>query len=164
MREVRAVGAAERHRETAANLTGEVLLPLLSEALAREGSMRWRLRGNSMAPTLPADCEIEIVALTDHRPRLGEVLVFSAGDALIAHRLVWRSGMYWITQGDGRRGPDPPLHPSQALGKVAAAYQGERQIWPTWAEPVLAAWWVARYHGLQLLRVGRRAARRLTAA
>lgn len=33
-------------------------LPLLREVLAREEQFRWRLRGTSMLPTLPPECEL----------------------------------------------------------------------------------------------------------
>ncbi len=99
-----------------------VWLPLLREALAQQGHVRWRLRGDSMAPTLPTDCEIEIAPLPPS-VRPGSLVVFGMGDALVAHRLVRRTTTAWILQGDGRRAPDLPLDPGQALGVVTAAYQ-----------------------------------------
>ena len=92
-------------------------LPLLREALAKEGHFRWPLHGNSMLPTLPADCEIELVPLSPP-VKLGELIVFVAGDTLIAHRLVRRTGGYWIAQGDHRLVPDRPIRPDQVLGRV----------------------------------------------
>ena len=41
--------------------------PLLREALAREGRFRLSLRGTSMLPTLPVECEIEVAPLPDRR-------------------------------------------------------------------------------------------------
>jgi hypothetical protein len=142
-------------------MTGGTLLPLLQEALAQSGRFRWRLRGRSMEPTFPPDCEIEIVPLPPGGPALGDVLVFATGDTLIAHRLVRQSHGHWITHGDGRLGPDPPLRDDQVLGKVAAAYRAGRCIWPGPQEAALAAWWVTRHHMLRPVRAGWRAARRI---
>lgn len=145
----------------APRMPGGTLLPLLQEALAQAGHFRWRLRGRSMEPTFPPDCEIDIVPLPPAGPDLGDVLVFASGDTLIAHRLVRQSHGHWITHGDGRLGPDPPLRDEQVLGKVAAAYHDGQRIWPGPQERAQAAWWVTRHHMLRPVRAGWRAARRV---
>ena len=104
-------------------------LPLLREALMKEGGFRWPLHGDSMLPTLPVECEIELVPLPAAL-RLGELIVFVIDDTLIAHRFVRRMGNYWIAQGDHRLAPDRPLHPDQVVGRVIAAYQNNRRCWP----------------------------------
>lgn len=125
--------------------------PLLREALAAEGCFHWPLRGNSMRPTLPPACDIDIVPLPDPTP-LGSLLVFASNDTLIAHRLVRRAAGHWIAQGDGRLGPDRPLAPEQILGRVAGAYLNGRRIWPNRAEGLLRWCWVARHHALRPIR------------
>ena len=136
---------------TASSISATTWLPLLRDALAREGSFRFPLRGNSMRPTLPVECEIEVVPLPP-RVRLGDLIVFVAGDTLIAHRLVRRAQGRWIAQGDGRLGPDRPLAPEQVLGIVAAAYADGRCCWPSRFSRPLAAFWVARHWALRPLR------------
>jgi len=133
-------------------------LPLLREALNKEGVFRCPLHGTSMRPTLPVDCEIAISPLPAKLP-LGMLIVFVSGDVLIAHRLVRRSGGRWIAQGDGRLGPDRPLAPAQILGVVAAAYQDGQQCWPTATSRVLTVFWVARHWALRPARAVRRALR-----
>ena len=135
---------------------------LLRESLKRGHRARCILRGDSMAPTLPPDCEIEVAPLPG-RVHLGELLVFAAaGDAVIAHRLVRRAGARWITQGDGRLGPDPPLDPDQALGVVVAAYTLDgRRCWPGRFPRALAWLWIAHAAVLRPLRWVRRAIARL---
>ncbi len=138
-----------------------VWLPLLREALERDGQFRVPLRGNSMRPTLPDACDIVIVPLPP-RPRLGSLLVFAQRDALVAHRLVRRTRGRWIAQGDGRLVPDPALQPEQVLGLVSAAYAGDRRIWPGPLERAAAWFWVARHYALSAaMRSGRMAARQL---
>ncbi len=135
-------------------------LPLLRESLAREGHFRWPLRGTSMTPTLPPDCEVEILPLPSVVP-LGALIVFGDGDALIVHRLVRRAAGRWITQGDGRLGADRPLAPEQALGVVVAAYRAGRRCWPTPLARAAVPFWLVRHH---VLRVARYGWRRLLAA
>lgn len=133
-------------------------LPLLREALAKEGVFRFPLRGTSMRPTLPTACDIEIIPLPAQTP-LGALIVFVIDDTLIAHRLVRRSGGRWIAQGDGRLGPDRPLEQNQILGLVAAAYTDGRQCWPTTSSRPLVAIWIARHWMLRVALAVRRALR-----
>ncbi len=125
-----------------------VWLPLLRDALAAEGRFRFPLRGSSMRPTLPAQCEIDIMPLVGE-PRLGELIVFVVDDALVAHRLVRRNKGFLIAQGDNRLVPDRPLSPGQVLGRVAAAYVNGSRAWPAAAERIVAWAWIVRYHALR---------------
>jgi hypothetical protein len=133
-------------------------LPLLREALEREGRFRFPLRGASMRPTLPVECEIEIVPLPPETP-LGALIVFVIDDTLIAHRLVRRSNGRWIAQGDGRLGPDQPLNSNQILGVVSAAYANGRRCWPNAASHLFADLWIARHWALRVAWSLRRALR-----
>ena len=133
----------------------EVWLPLLREALAREGAFRLPLRGDSMAPTLPSACEIEVVPLPGE-PAAGELIVFALADALVAHRLTRRASNGWIAQGDNRRVADPALTREQILGRVAAAYAGAERVWPRRGERVAAGWWIARARALGMARAAAR--------
>lgn len=126
-------------------------LPILQDALAREGRFRFPLRGSSMRPTLPLACEVEIAPLP-HRAPLGSLIVFAHGDALIAHRLVRRGPRAWIAQGDGRLAPDLPIAPDQVLGIVVAAYADGRPIWPRRGEGLVRRLWIARHHALRPAR------------
>jgi hypothetical protein len=133
-------------------------LPLLRETLAKEGSFRFPLRGTSMRPTLPTECEIEVSPLPAKVP-LGALIVFVSDDTLIAHRLVRRAGGRWIAQGDGRLGPDRPLASEQILGLVSAAYQDGDPCWPTGASRLVTTFWVARHWVLRPALAVRRALR-----
>lgn len=140
-------------------LRAEDWLPLLQEALIRHRRFTLPLRGNSMLPTLPEACEIDVVSLRVE-PRRGQLLVFAAGDALVAHRFVRRRAGFLIAQGDNRRGPDSPLRPGQVLGVVSAAYVDGRQVWPSRGERLAAWFWLARYHALRAARWAGRQLRR----
>ena len=112
-----------------------------------------------MTPTLPPACEIEVIPLPAQTP-LGALVVFVAGERLIAHRLVQRAGERWVTQGDGALAADAPLAPAQLLGIVAAAYRDGQRCWPGRAERGLAWAWIVRYHALRPLRQAWRVVRR----
>ena len=131
-------------------------LPLLRESLARQGRFRWPLRGASMLPTLPSNCEITIIPLPDKLP-LGSLIVFAGRDsALVAHRLVHRTDLHFVAQGDARQQPDPWLDPAHVLGLVSAATVDGRRVWPSRIEAPLKWFWVGRAAGLWLLRRARR--------
>jgi len=122
-----------------------VWLPLIRQALASEGRFRFPLAGDSMRPTLPVRCEIEIAPLVSP-PALGDLIVFVVDDALVAHRLVRRKADALIAQGDNRRGPDRPLLPDQVIGRVTSAYVNGSRIWPGPPERLAARFWIARHH------------------
>jgi hypothetical protein len=138
----------------------QVWLPLLREMLASKGSFRWPLHGTSMLPTLPAACEIEIEPLPAD-VRTGDLIVFVSGDALVAHRLVRRTGGHWITQGDGRLVADSPLDPALALGRVSGAFHRGERCWPRKLTWLAGPFWVARYYLLRPARFGWHALRAL---
>ena len=133
-------------------------LPVLRDALAQDGRCRLPLRGDSMTPTLPPACEIEIVPLTD-APAPGALLVFALGGGLVAHRLARRAGDRFICQGGNRRAPDPPLARGQVLGEVVGAWVDGRRVWPGRGERVTALWWLARHRAYAAARRARQFAR-----
>ena len=104
-----------------------------------------------MAPTLPQLCDVEIAPPPD-APPLGSLLVFLTDDTLIAHRLVRRRATDWITQGDGRRGPDRPVAPDHVIGVVVAAFDDTGRCWPGRLHRLAAVFWIARYHALRPIR------------
>ena len=127
-------------------------LPLLRESLTRQGRFRWPLRGASMRPTLPPDCEILIVPLPDNLP-LGSLIVFAGhNSALVVHRLVYRTDRHLVAQGDARQQPDPRLDPTQVLGLVTAAYVDGHRVWPSQIEALTKWRWIGRATALWLLR------------
>lgn len=130
-------------------------LPLLRESLAQQGSFRWPLRGVSMRPTLPPNCDVAIVPLPAKLP-LGSLIVFAGRDsALVVHRLVHRTKDHLVAQGDARWRPDPWLDPTLVLGLVVTATVDDRRVWPSRIEALLKWFWVGRAAGLWLMRRAR---------
>ena len=125
-------------------VTRALWLRVLRRALLANGQFRCALIGDSMEPTLPVGCAIVIARLPE-RVALGQIVAFVDGDALVAHRLVRRSGEHWIAQGDNRPWPDPPRHRAQALGVVVRAEAAGGRCWPTPFSGIAAGWWLMRH-------------------
>ncbi|MBA3533499.1 MAG: S24/S26 family peptidase [Ardenticatenales bacterium] len=128
---------------------------LLQDTLQREGTFRWTVQGTSMVPTLRPGTTIEIVPATEPIA-LGALVVFARRDSLVVHRLVRRTNGQWITQGDGRSLPDPPIDREQVLGIAARAYEADREYWPGRTARVLAMFWLFRYHVGRVARIVQR--------
>lgn len=137
------------------NLSLESWVPLLRETLERDGKFFWLVQGQSMLPTLPPGSTIEIHPVRQDET-LGDILVFAERSTLVVHRLVARHHNRWILQGDNRTEWDPPVQPAQVIGRVLkATYQGSL-TYPHKFDRMIAYFWIARYHGLKLLRFVRR--------
>ena len=79
------------------------------------------LRGRSMLPLLREPMMLEVRAL--RRPaRIGDVLVFRAGDTYVAHRVVGRAGASYLTSGDAQPGVVERVAPADLLGRVEAVW------------------------------------------
>ncbi|MEA2666163.1 MAG: hypothetical protein QOI11_3107, partial [Candidatus Eremiobacteraeota bacterium] len=109
-------------------------------------------------PLLREPMTIDVRALR-RRPRIGEVLVFRAGDAYVAHRVVGRAGAVCLTSGDAQPEVVERVAPADVLGLVEAV----------WSDGSPAAVRIDtafhRWRGLLYARAGtaRLAARRLAA-
>ena len=99
------------------------------------------IRGGSMRPLLREGDAVRVrPQALGYRP--GDIVVFRAGQDLIAHRLLRRipdgkGGRLLITQGDRCPRPDPSLPESAALGKVTGIRRAGRLIdlggrWQGW--------------------------------
>ncbi|MBI2930873.1 MAG: GNAT family N-acetyltransferase [Planctomycetes bacterium] len=105
-----------------------------------------KLAGGSMVPSLLPGDDLLIVPLM-REPRPGEIVVRRGADpgSMIAHRVVRRDGVHWVTQGDRSPMPDPPCPTSEIVGFVAATRRDG-----TWMRDRLAT--PPRFAGLRRLR------------
>ncbi|MBN2357883.1 MAG: S26 family signal peptidase [Deltaproteobacteria bacterium] len=86
--------------------------------------------GTSMNPTLAAQDLLEVAPYRDRAVRSGDVILFRAPDAgpLMVHRVLAAGQGAVVTQGDNNRRPDPwPVTREQILGRVVAAWRGDRR-------------------------------------
>ncbi len=90
-------------------------------AVERGSCARLAIRGRSMLPMLREPMTIDVRALR-RRARIGDVLVFRAGDAYIAHRVVGSAGETYLTSGDGQPDVVERVEPADVLGLVEAVW------------------------------------------
>jgi signal peptidase I len=107
---------------------------LAGEVLRSAGSLRLRVTGWSMLPTVwPGDTlVVERAAAGDVVD--GDIVLFSNGRRLVAHRLVARNGEAGVstiqTQGDALPHLDSPVPGENLLGKVSFILRNGRRISP----------------------------------
>lgn len=104
-------------------LTADVRLALARVAVESGRHAKLAIRGVSMLPLLREPMTIDVEPL--RRPaRVGDVLVFRAGDAYVAHRVLRRSGDRYVTSGDGCPEIVEHVDARDVLGRVNAVWSG----------------------------------------
>jgi hypothetical protein len=104
------------------------------EVLGRSGSVRMRVLGESMLPSIwPGD-----VITVRQKPAgeflIGEIGLFQESGHFFAHRIhkivTMHDSIYFITRGDSVPGNDPPFHHADLLGKVVAIQRKDHRHVP----------------------------------
>ena len=101
---------------------------LAAEVACQFGRVHLRVSGTSMAPAIrPGDLlSVESVAVDQVCP--GEIVVFSRGGRLIAHRVVTQTEKagesYLVTRGDRRWRNDVPVSSAEVVGRVTGIERG----------------------------------------
>jgi len=104
----------------------------LAAMLLRSGSaVRIRAFGTSMLPTIwPGD-----VLLIERRAldqlKCGDLVLVKQEEGIRVHRLLSNSGAHWMTRGDAMPQDDPPLRPTEILGRVAEIRGPKRVLTPS---------------------------------
>ncbi|MBZ5500719.1 MAG: S24 family peptidase [Acidobacteriia bacterium] len=110
---------------------------LAREVVRTFGQVRLRVSGTSMAPSiLPGDLiSVQRARWGEIAP--GEIVMFSQRERLFVHRVVARRVVSsvdgpeepcLITRGDRLGHEDPPVFPSQLLGRVVSIQRGQRNV------------------------------------
>ena len=86
---------------------------------------RMRLSGHSMSPTI-RDGD-EMLVDPGRRPRLGDVVVFTHDEKLVAHRII-ESTQPYITAGDASRGMREHVAPEDVIGTVGEVRRAGRVV------------------------------------
>jgi signal peptidase len=105
---------------------------LVAGSLRAGHEVRVRVAGSSMVPALWPGDELLVRALPLAEPSRGDLLLFVRDGRLCTHRLVdmldQAGGARLITRGDAALQCDPPVAPSEILGRVALIMRGGRDI------------------------------------
>ena len=141
-------------------------LDLVAEILRRRGSIRLKVLGTSMLPSLwPGDL-LTIQGLAYDEAVPGDLVLVLRNNRFFVHRLIERQRgrdcLWWITKGDALRDCDPPAAASELLGRVAGIRRGNRSFVPRprVSQPHSAlAWTLFRWDRLRNLTMRMHAAR-----
>ena len=105
---------------------------LVAGSLRAGHEVRVRVAGSSMVPALWPGDELLVRALPLAEPSRGDLLLFVRDGRLCTHRLVdmldQAGAARLVTRGDAALQCDPPVAPSEILGRVALITRGGRDI------------------------------------
>ncbi|MFL6306394.1 MAG: S24/S26 family peptidase [Candidatus Sulfotelmatobacter sp.] len=101
---------------------GSITCDLASESLLRCGTLRLKVTGWSMLPTIwPGDTLLVSRTRPDELVK-GEIALFRRGNRMVAHRIIGNNnGAHWrelLTQGDALADADAPISAGDLLGRV----------------------------------------------
>ena len=103
---------------------------LAGAALRASGSLRLRVTGSSMIPSIWPGEVIAIRHCGMEQVRVGDIGVFLRYGRIFAHRVVSAQPVL-ITQGDAVPAPDPPVTTDEFLGKVTSIERRGKRISPS---------------------------------
>jgi signal peptidase I len=130
------------------NLFAEVCADLLRHGV----SVRFRAPGWSMHPTIRDGEIITAEPVAPGRLKWGEIILYRAGEALLAHRVVGlRRGKgyhQFLLRGDAPGAQDEGVTAGQILGRVVYTRRGTRNLKLSTAKARLL--WLVRHTGYRL--------------
>ena len=150
-------GRSSPHDHAAPEIVHAAKCELAEKTLRLFGSLRLRVTGFSMLPSVwPGDM------LLIRRQQMdqiypGEIVLFARHGRLIAHRVVLKTddlkAPRLITRGDALPSQDSPINPAQLLGKVSGVLRAGE-----WVQPARRLSFAARTVAMLVSRSGQAAA------
>jgi signal peptidase I len=106
---------------------------LASEVLASSGTLRLRVTGWSMLPTVMPGDTLVIERIPSGAVSEGDIVLFSRDRRFFVHRVVTKGQAHVgiVTRGDAMPAPDPPLSQSDLLGRVSFILRNGKCIEPS---------------------------------
>jgi hypothetical protein len=98
----------------------------IREALRAEHPIEVLAAGTSMRPEIPDGARLNLCA--PNQIRLGDIVLFTAGDRLVAHRVIRRDPKRVLTIGDSCASPDAPIPRERILATVRSVRIGSRSF------------------------------------
>lgn len=101
-------------------ISGESLLSVMKDVLAREKPFRFRARGESMFPFIRNDDVITVHAMTGISPSVGDVVAYihPRNGKLVIHRLIKRSCDDYLVKGDNSMEPAEIISLKHIIGVI----------------------------------------------
>lgn len=109
---------AEPAGDAGARLPAAVAGDLLRQCLSIQGECSAQVVSGSMSPVLCRGDTVFVCPLAKHRARPGDLLLVSAGDALVTHRVVALTGSGILLKGDRNTLPDAHVADDDVIGRV----------------------------------------------
>lgn len=91
---------------------------VIVDLLARGHAVEFRVRGDSMHPTIREDELLHVVPVDRASIRRGHIVLVMLERGLTAHRVVRRDGDVIVTRGDNAPHADEAVHIERVMGKV----------------------------------------------
>jgi len=107
---------------------------LASEVLRSSGTLRLRVTGWSMLPSVMPGDTLVIERISSDAISEGDIVLFGRDRRLFVHRVVTRSqpqSAEIVTRGDAMPAPDPPVSESDLLGRVSFILRDGKCIEPS---------------------------------
>lgn len=101
---------------------------LAAEVVRSFGELNLRVTGSSMLPAIRPGDVLLILHCRIGQAHPGDIVLFTRERRLFAHRVISRSSVELITQGDGIGEPDPCVGADELLGKVIRVLRRGRTI------------------------------------
>jgi signal peptidase len=103
---------------------------LAAEVVRSFGELRLRVTGSSMLPAIRPDDVLTVRHCGVDEVGVGDVVLYTRHRRLFAHRVVSRSDVGLVTQGDGVAKPDPAVTAAEFLGRIVLVSRRGRSIPP----------------------------------
>jgi len=103
---------------------------LAAEVLRSSGTLRLRVMGWSMLPTVWPGDTLMVQRVDPREVPEGDIVVFGRERRLFAHRVVKNKNSALLTRGDSMPTPDSPVEHSEFLGRVSLIVRNGRCIKP----------------------------------
>ncbi len=106
---------------------------LASEVLRSSGTLRLRVTGWSMLPTVMPGDTLVIDRIHSDEVSEGDIVLFGRDGRLFVHRVIDKGQPQTrriVTKGDGMRAADPPVSGSDLLGRVSSIVRNGKCLEP----------------------------------
>ena len=104
------------------------MAPLAREALQKEGTLRLKVYGRSMAPWLKSDDEVIVSYRSHGRVSFGDIIAFVAHGDILVHRCIFKLPGILAAKGDYSLFWDGLIKPHSLLGTIIRIQRGTRII------------------------------------